>query len=457
MARVSARVISLAATVGAAAAGVLFFVASYPDLIFDSDSYAVLARFVSHGRLFPDFVDFRTYGYPLFVALCTGFRDLSPPVVRLAVFLVQLVLFIGACAIGARRLGEITGSRRFAVIAYVLTVANPFLLARASETLSDSLSAVLVYLGILWILPPRRVPEGPPRRVAAKAAGALLCLAFATMVRPSNLPVLFVGVSLLAFRQALWREMRWNAAPWLLAAGLLPFAPQVYTNLRVFGKFQPLIVRSLYRDQTRWGMGAIKYGTLVRPPEEPYLVYRNPFYHWEPTAPFFLRTRPAAYLATLALHLFAMFDNDFLFTYVTDLHPAYRWPLSILGYVLLFLCLAGVAAFGKALRREGWRSPPGFAGLGLIAAAAASVVLYVPTLVESRFAAPALLLLSPFAARAIEEIGELRARGRTRVFAAWILAGILFVGGCARLSAWVSAQAPLLAAPPSPAALAPKA
>jgi hypothetical protein len=224
---------------------------------------------------------------------------------------------------------------------------------------------------------------------------------------------------------------------------VLPFLPQLTVNYRVFGKVQPLIAQSLYWYQERWGLAGLKYGTLVRSGEHPELLYKNPLYRGEPRPSVFLRERPVAYAATLALHLFAMFDHDFVMTYPTVRHPWHRWPLSIVNYVFLFLCLAGIALFFRD-GRSGLHDSERFAGFALLFATAASLALYLPILVESRFSAPAELLLTPFLVGAVMRVAELSARRDTKRLVAWALAGALFVGSCALLSAWVAAQAPQL-------------
>lgn len=323
-------------------------------------------------------------------------------------------------ATGARILGQIFRSGPFARITYAVTALNPFLLARATETLSDLLSAVLVFLSVLLSLPrdPRQDTGTSNRRTTATAAASLAAASMAVMVRPANLAVFLAILVIWLARQLLWREIRITAAPLLLAAALSPLAPQLLSNLRVYDRPSPLIVSSLYRAQTRWGMGNLKYGALLLPGEPPQLYYRNPFYRFEATPSDFLRVRPRAYLSTLGLHLFAMLDHDFVLTYPIEPHPWYRWPLSVINYVFLFLCMVGIIVFFREAARTDWRDHHRFSGLALLWAAACSLIFYLPTLVESRFSAPVELLLTPFLAQAIVKGRELQARHRWTSLAA---------------------------------------
>jgi hypothetical protein len=434
------------ATIAAIALALLLFFSGYQDLIYDAWGYAELARRLS--RLGPMGVasEWRTYGYPLFVALCNGFHPDGPRTVRALVFAVQLVIYLGACAFGARVLASAFGSPRFGRIVYVAGALNPFLLARTTECLSDLLSAVLVYISVLFVIP-RAAPPESPSAVARRATMSFAAAALATIVRPSNLAVLAAIGFLWIVRQARWRELRRSSVAPILAAIVLPFLPQLIVNASAFGRLQPLIVESLYAKQIGWGMSGLKYGALVVHGEPPQVHYDNPFYRSETTVADFARRRPAAYFATLGLHLFAMFDHDFLLTYSTEAHPSYRWPLSVLNYAFLFLVLAGIATFCREARNaEPRRAAEIFAGFALLVAAVSSVALYIPTLVESRFAAPAEILLTPFLAVAVERFRRLRETRRWRTLAAAGVMAALFVAGSARLSAWIAAQSPRLAA-----------
>jgi hypothetical protein len=433
----------LPATAAAVVLALLLFFSGYQDLIYDAWGYSELARRISRAGLMGAANEWRTYGYPLFVALCNAFHPGGTRAVRAIVFAVQLALYLGACAFGGRVLGRAFGSERFGRRVYVAGALNPFLLARTTECLSDLLSAVLVYAAVLLAIPRREPPEDAPL-VARRAALSLAAAAFASVVRPSSVAVLAALAVLWIARQALWRELRPLALAGILAAVVLPFVPQVAVNARAFGKPTPLVVESLYAKQVGWGMSGLKYGSLVISGEAPQVEYRNPLYRGEASLAEFATRRPAAYAATLGLHLFAMFDQDFLFTYPTAPHPWYRWPVSVLNYAFLFLVLAGVAVFLARARRAERDRAATFAGFALILAAAASVALYVPTLVESRFAAPAQILMTPFLIVALEAAGRWRAERRWNALAAAGIAAAVFIACAAALSAWISAQAPRL-------------
>jgi hypothetical protein len=420
----------------AAGLAVFLFLSGYPSLIYDSYGYSRLAQNLITGGLVGSANESRTYGYPLFVAICCGFLRPPPEVVRLLVFVVQLVFYLAACAAAARSFARAFPRRGMATVFYAAAVLNPVLLARATEVLTDLLSAVLVLLAVVLSVDPARA-----RRPVASAAGALLCAGLAAVVRPASVTIFAAIVLLAAARTLITRSLPARALPLLLVAALLPFVPQLVINRRAYGRVEPLIVAKLYRNQTVWGMANLKYATAVIPGLPPEITYSNPLYRGDPSPGAFLRRNPLGYLATLGIHLFAMFDPDFLFTYVTDLHPGYRWPLSAMN--LVFLALAGwgvVLAWRPSSPRE-----TRFATAVIVFASVLSVGIHLPIAVESRFSVPIALLLTPFFAIGLLRLADLWRSGRRGALVKVAAATVVWVGLGLVLSGWIAAQAPRLA------------
>ncbi len=431
----------IATTLAAVGIAELLFFAGYQGLIYDAYGYYVFAQRIVHGGLSAGAFPSRTYGYPLFVALCGGFQSVAPDTARALVFHAQLLLLLLVGAEGARVLGHLLRCETARKWAYASVVLNPFLLARATEILSDLLAGMLAYAAVLLVLkrdfPSRQ--QSPP----AAATGSLLLAASAAVVRPAAAPLLAVVAALWIARQTIWREFRPAILPLLFAAAALPFLPQIAVNRHVYGRAEPLVVEHLYREQVGMGAARLKYATDVRRGALPQIDYANPLYHGETTRDFVLR-RPLAFLATCALHLFAVLDQDFLFTYGRDLHPPYRWPLQALQF--LFLFGGGLGAVLALLRRDGSvaRDPRRFAGAAFLLAAAASVAIYLPTAVESRFAAPFELLWTPFFVLAALAIRDWSRQEMWRLLAALGAGAIVWTLACLRISAWITAQAPTL-------------
>ena len=426
-----------AVTVAAAGLACLGFAAGYPTVIYDSWGYYYLSGILRTVGLAGWPTDIRTYGYPLFQALVTGFRDLPPEEFRLVVFFAQLAAYLAACAFVARRLSRVFGSPRLGAAAYAIGALNPVLLLHATEPLSDLLSAVLILVAVAltW-----RLPGGAPGRLSPwQPFFCFLCASASVAVRPANLVVVAALGAVWALRAFLWRDVG-AAGLGAAVAGLVPpLVPQMVINAHLFGRLNPLIEKNLYSLQVGWGMAALKYGTLVMPGRSPFLVYANPLYRGDPDPGAFLRHHPFGYAATLLLHGFGMLDHDLPFTYVTDLAPWYRWPLALVNFLLLYLALAGLALGIARLARRRRMDEAGFVVASTAAVAGAYLALYLPVEVESRFGLPLQALAAPLVVAGLAAAagpGPLRARARALVLAGAPLA----VGAAILLSAWIERQ-----------------
>ncbi len=422
----------LVVTTASLLAALALFRRGFGELWYDSFHYFTLSRIVSTEGFWNLHSRVRTYGYPLFVALCTGFRDPGPAATRALVFAAQLVVYLGVSFHAARVAGRVFRSRRIFLGTYLLTALNPIALARTTEVLSDLVSAALILLAVL-----RSVEtDGSPKR---RAFGAFLWAGLSVAVRPANLSVVPALVLIWILRKRLCRERPARTLATGAAALALALLPQLQGNVRAYDAWTPLLPDHLYGDQARWGMSMLKYGTLVIPGVRPELVYENPFYAGgaaSPTA--FLRAQPLRYAATLVLHGFALVDQDFPFSFITNPRPRSRWPISLWNYGFLFLAGCGLAS---GLAR--WRAQSTEARLYLAAAATtglAYLAVYLPVAVESRFSLPLYLIASPAAASSLVGLWGRPLRTLVPVAAA----AAAFIAACFWLSLWLTAQAPVL-------------
>jgi hypothetical protein len=409
----------------------LFFRAGFPGVIYDSYHYATLARIISAEGLFNLASRVRSYGYPLFVALCTRFADVSDQTARESVFAAQLAIHLATAFYSARAAERAFGTSRFFYGTFAVIAANPFALIHAGELLSDSLSASLVALAFFASL--------GATRPAGRAFLAFLLAGLAVAVRPANAVILPALAVMWALRKWFHREKILRAVLPAAAAVAIALAPQLASNVRWYGTWSPLLMERLYQQQATWGMSILKYGTLVIPGTPPELVYANPFYPPGASSPVqFLGRRPVGYLATLGLHGFALFDQDLPFTYIQNPRPAYRWPLSLLNYAYLFLCLTGLIA--GLVRSGGAAASVRLYFWGALLVSVAYVGLYLPVAVESRFSLPVYLVLAPACIFAVAWLSH----RRSGTIVAILIAGGGFIAVCVQLSLWLTRQAPVL-------------
>jgi hypothetical protein len=407
-------------------------------LLHDTFGYYCLSRAVSQSGAFglgdpatmPPGMDvlfkIRTYGYPLFVSACSLLSKGGPISVQWVVFEAQLAAHLLACLFFARAAARVVGPRAFLPLAFACTALNPWLLIRAAEFLTDSLSASLVLLALGCLL-----RGAYPRRSASPWWAALACLVlgFAVMVRPAN--ALLAPALLLVWFFASpgpWLG-RLALAPVLLLAFALPFVPQVVNNKRVGGSYHPLILHSVHQDVQSVGLRYIKYVTMADPARTALWVHKNPLFdEATPVPQDFMRRRPLAYAATCLMHGFFLFDQDAPFTYATKARPWYRWPSAAGSFAFL-----GLAVFGAAsAARRAWARPRRglrFAVLAALALAAAQILVLLPGQVECRFAAGVFAALGLFVAYALYHLWRLSRQGAGR--AALALGGLLaFVAAC---------------------------
>jgi hypothetical protein len=343
--------------------------------------------------------------------------------------------------------------------------------------LTDVLSATLVYLAVVLSLPtgPARTSgdaagdsstkstAGSTRRTILLGMLALLLAGFAVSIRPSNLVLLPVFLLAWLVRAVRFRDLPWQAAPALLALLALPFVPQMFFNYRAYGVPNPLLMLDLYSNNSIHAMRTAKYATISITGVPARLYYENPFGPPENATPLsYLQQEPLKFAATLALHVFALFDQDFPFTYITDLTPWYRWPLAVPNYLYV---LAGFVGLVLGLRRptgrtdeERKRARFTFGLLG--ATSLALVAIYLPVLVENRYSLPIYPLLAAPVLVAVERLWA-AVRGRPLRLAVTIVGAAVWVGALSATSLWLDRQAPALLAaraamaaplPPSPVA-----
>ena len=428
------RRIVLGATLASAGIACFWFAEAYPTFIYDSWGYHYLAEILRTRGLLAWPTDIRTYGYPLFLAAVAGFRAVPQEELRLLVFAVQWAAWLAACAYVGRKLAAVFDSPPLGAAAYVLGALNPILLLHTAEPLSDLLSAVLILAGtaLAWKAPAHERPRAPLLQIFL----SFFFAAAGVAVRPANIVVVAALVLVWAIRAVRWRDVGLAGAGAAIAGLVPPLLPQVLINHRLFGTFSPLIEKDLYRQQANWGMGALKYATLVQPDRSPFLVYVNPLYRGDATPALFLRHHPLDYLATLALHGFGMIDPDLPFTYVTDLAPWYRWPLAVFSYLLVYGALAAaLVGVGRILRRRELTAGT-FVVLSSGLVAGACLALYLPVEVEGRFGLPLLALATPLV---VAGAALLRERPPGRFPRALLLLGALAaVLGGVGLSRWIA-------------------
>jgi hypothetical protein len=436
--------------------------------VHDARGYYELAKIIGENGVFrfsddkhtmdPAFhvlFELRTYGYPLFVAICSLFTNHDKLAVQIVVFNMQLLIYILTCHFAAKCLGSVFRAPGFTTCLYTCTVLNPFLLIYATELLTDLLSAVTIYLVLVLVLkagldrgryddPSGEPCDRPQQRLRIVFIASVLA-GFSAMLRPANVSIVLALLVIFSMGVALTRRLPLIQ---LVAMGLglaIPFVPQLANNYRTFHKIQPIVVGNLRQEQLLMGVRFLKYGTVVIGNEDPRLCYDNPFIRPSISKPAdFLRKRPLGYALTLLLHAFALVDQDFPFPYIRDLHPWYRWPLSILNYVFLAGVIYGILMAIRRFARRRRVDKETFAALAILIMSVSYLTLYIPCDAENRFSLPLLLLWSPFFVNGLLRLRLVLASRCYQRAGRAAVSLVVFVGCCIWLSSWMQMQAPRL-------------
>ncbi len=446
----------LLATIFSVVFAYLLFLGGKQGLYFDAEGYYHLGEGIAKEGLFKYADQLRTYGYPLFVAICWTFSNHVSSTVQFIIFNAQLAIFLATCFYASRVVGDLVKRRWFSFAVYASTVLNPLLLIYTTEVLSDLLSAVLVLLAVLFAVRRPRgvkgngsVPEieqkGKKNDSGWSAFLSFLLAGTATIVRPGSVSLVLALIIIWAIRLIVFKEVAIRTLILMVVGLSIPFVPQLINNYREYHQASPLIVHDLYSDALVYGMEYLKYTSFVFPGDSEALPYLNPFFDSSIGSPteFFLK-RPLGYLLTIGIHAFALFDFDFAFPYIVDLHPWYRWPLSLINYPFLFTTTFGIFCYLRRFVAKKRLSRVTLAFGGMFTASIIYLLIYLPSVVENRYSLPAYLLASPFFVYGLVKTKETLASRRWQAAGAFALFFGIFLTGCVFLSEWLQAQAPRL-------------
>jgi peptidoglycan/LPS O-acetylase OafA/YrhL len=438
------RVALTAITVLAILLGYIFFIVGRQDLFWDAKIYAQLGKQIAADGLFQFSDATRAYGYPLFLAGIWRVSEFVPLAFQLLVFNAQLAWYLLVCHFAFRVFRRVFAHRELALGLFALIALNPFLLIYTGVALSDLLSASLIFCAFLFSIIPTLKDATPSHRARAMlGAFAFFAVGFATMMRPANLIIGIAVAGIWFLRERLDSPRPGRAILWMLLGLILPFVPQLHNNYRAYAQLQPLIVRSLYSEQLEWGMHYLKYVSIVLPENAWGVAYLNPFWSPEITSfADFFRRMPSEFFLTQAIHLFALFDFDHAFPYVTDLNAWYRAPLAFWNLLFLFGALSGVLIWLARSARPRWLNPFNLAFAGMLMGVAVYLPAHLVIAVEPRFSLPMYLMLSPFCVYALWQIHLWRSAKRWRMIALQACGLGIFLAANLLIADWFQTQVP---------------
>jgi len=427
-----------------------FFLSGPQGLHFDAGYYYQLGEQIAKEGLFSFHDATRPYGFPLFIAIIWSFSDHSPSSVQFFIFSAQLLILLGTCLYAFAVFQRSFQSSKLAACLFAVLALNPFLLIFTGQVLSDLLSAVFIFAALLLAVQAapsnanrlaNRDPLQSTREVEMLSFLSFLVAGWAVIVRPANLPIGLAVAFVWFMRRRLFREGSVRSYLLMVLGFAIPFVPQLINNYRTYAQFQPLIVRSLYGQQLDWGAKYLRYASVVSPGYTGGVAFLNPFLsHADSSFSEFFSNQPFEFFLTQGIHLFALFDYDSAFPYITDPGAWYRLPLGIANDVFLLGAILGILFWIVRLARSSSFDHLDLTLTGMLAGILLYLPGYVLTAVEARFSLPVYLLLGPFFVFALWQTQIALIRKHWSTTLAESLGLFVFLAANLWLSHWLQSQ-----------------
>lgn len=310
----------------------------------DAPTYIDLAeQYVARGLII-ETSGLRLYGYPFFLAINMKLANLISVQVGVILFLTQITLYLLGVCLVSKQISRIF-STAIANVCFFSLLSNIFVYPYLTISLTDGFTVILLLFICLVIL--KLFSEPFPLSLNRKSVLLSIVLGFflgfAIMVRPANISWLLLLLPVSVVWSIHCRD-RWRSgggAIFAISIGFaLAVAPQIQLNLDGFSRFTFLPTRDLGGDQIRWGIGYIKYATSMVNGAAG-LVYANPALHGSSETIVWYFNNPFAGLKTILLHIFSAFDFDYLFPYIYNYNPSYRFFIFSFSHLVLFWSVVG--------------------------------------------------------------------------------------------------------------------
>lgn len=376
------------------AAGMFIYQTNHPPCC-DADQYLNLSRLYASSDISArsNEASLRTYAYPLFLSYLRALVSVTNLPLILLVSLVQLGIHLLATAkyaTGVRCDSTTVGSS-----VLVALLLNPFAYPYVSLTLTDSLYASLA---LLWLYAAIRTfsrDEGDFTETLGQAIAPALLSSLIIAVRPAG--IWTAAVTAAGYLYIIGLRLKSNGdrltlAALAITAFAVPLLPQIYINLANFNRLTPFPVFDLGSAQIQWGIEMLKYATNLSG-GDPRLVYANPLYSAGQGLSWYW-THPIKAAATLLLKFTSAFDQDYLFPYIYDLRPWYRWFTGVISLSVFTLGILGLACHALVPSRFPIKIGPRYFPLSCLIAWGA---VTLSSAIELRFSLPMYALLIPCA------------------------------------------------------------
>ncbi|QDT43052.1 hypothetical protein Pan241w_31490 [Gimesia alba] len=315
-----------------------------PD--WDAFQYMSIAQQFSETGMESYKKDVRTYFYPWVLSLIISLSKVTNLPTRILLFVFQTSFYF-FCVNRLARAISIKNKKLGQIILVVLSV-NIFVIPYLSLSLTEG---IFLSLFILWLSAFTRLekfvnkdhnPSDLKKEIILIAAASGIIL----VTRPAGLWICCTSFVMLLLKwKAIYSKFKPLQLTLLLVLAFFTFAapliPQFYLNAVNFQKASPFPVKDLAGFQIQVGIENLKYGTNISG-GEPAIWYPNPFmtdnaaselgYRW-----YFYH--PVKAFLTVLFKFIAAFDFEYLFCYVADLRPPYRWLTTLTSQTIFIIGL----------------------------------------------------------------------------------------------------------------------
>ncbi len=417
-----------------------FFKQNHGKLYFDEVDYLCLATSFNHNSPdighFPELFNFRTYGYPLFLAVNIAIAERFfvadfPLHVRTSILVVMVsyLLFLAASYVLLALLLRLPLSWGYAVAAWAGIILNPWVIQASTLMLSDLLAAILVMLGFSWLILLRD-------RSCAHVCWQIVFLALAVMIRPVMLifvPIFAIVYGCICLREKCsWQQFIRPILPGC-ALLLLIFMPQMCINSVLCPEVKFPIVLELGKDHWDASPKYLKYSTdPINKRRGSHIAYfENPVYaagNYRSRKEFLLQ-QPIQFVIWSFAHLPSVIDQGELNSFDTYIRPRPAWLVrgTLFIYYLYWLA-AFIAPVFWIFRRKSREEI--FTGIMFLLPLIGYTGVIMNTQIESRFVYPMLFLLPSLVAMGLRHTGNFLCSGKTipRILLMLVLIGVWSCG-----------------------------
>jgi hypothetical protein len=378
----------------------------------DVYSYMILAAKYTNGEQYVDPSGVRLYGYPLFLAFNMKLANFFGLIAAsYLVYAMQFTLYLlGVCMVS--RQISLTFPATIANVCFFALLGNlfvyPYLVISITDGFSVSLLLFICYIILKLFSEPFPLLLNRKSALLSIALGFLV--GFAIMVRPANISwlLLLLPVTIAwSFHCCDSFGIRGGQVLAICIGFALAVTPQLQLNWDTFGRFTFLPTYDLTGNQIQWGIANVKYATSIGMENEPAgLVYTNPAAHSSSETISWYFTNPLAGVKTIFLHIFSAFDFDYLFPYIHNYTPKYRFGLFLFSHFVLFWSLMGYVLVINSVRCNSVTNSKARSIQRLLLALYTCLVVgwvavYALSAVENRFALPVVTAMLPLAVWAL--------------------------------------------------------